>query len=94
MAHGNTVADSNGRENDRGTACHGNAKLNGFRDLIQVHVPRNDLVIRTDNTDERTGSLFHRQAQCMVKGSVRRVVETIHNSIFDHDYSSIKCLPL
>ena len=36
------------------TACHGNAQFYCIDDLIQVHMTRNDLIIGTYDTDQRT----------------------------------------
>ena len=84
MAHGNTVTDGNGREDNGRTAGHGNAEADGFRNLIQVHVARDNFVVRADNADERTFQFLFGQSQCVVQGPMRGVVETIYDGVFDH----------
>ena len=84
MAHGDAVADGDGREHDRGAAAHGDADADRFRDLVEVHVAGDDLVVGADDTDEGTSQLFLREAQSVVEGSMRRVIEPIDDRIFDH----------
>ena len=51
MTHGNTVADCDRREYYRCTACHGNTLFYCIDDFIQVHMTRNDFIIRTYDTN-------------------------------------------
>jgi hypothetical protein len=53
MAHCDTVADRDGREFHGSTSRHGNAFFGRFRDAVQVHMPRYDLVLRIDDADDR-----------------------------------------
>ena len=52
MSHRDTIADSDCREHHRCSACFCYAKLNSLCDLIQVHMSRYDLVVRTYDTDQ------------------------------------------
>ena len=54
MSHSNTITDSNSRNHDWCSSGHCHAKFNCFCDLIQIHVPRYNLIIRTYNTDQWT----------------------------------------
>ena len=54
MSHSNTITDSNCRNHDWCSSGHCHAKFNCFCDLIQIHVPRYNLIIRTYNTDQWT----------------------------------------
>ena len=58
MSHCDTVTNRNRRKYTWYAACHGNAHLDSLCDLIQIHMARYDLVIRIDNTDQRTLHLF------------------------------------
>ena len=60
MTHSDTVAYSDRRENNGHSACHGDAEFDGFRDLIEVHMTGNDLVVGADDTDHRAPSLLFR----------------------------------
>ena len=86
VTHGNTVTNCNGGEHNGRTARHGNTKSHRLGDLIQIHMAGNDLVIRADNTDQRSVQLFTGQAQCAVKRTVRRVVGAVYDCIFNHDF--------
>ena len=63
MSHGDPVAYGDGRKYDRRSACHGNPLLHCIYNLIQVHMPWHDLIIRTDNSNQRPLHLLRRQAQ-------------------------------
>ena len=71
VAHGDSVTDGNSRNHDRSTACHGDSHLNRLHDLIQIHVAWYDLIIGTDDTDERTLHLFFRHSEGMEQGTMR-----------------------
>ena len=84
MSHGNTVADSNGREHHRGAAGHGNAQLHGIHNLIQVHMARNYLIIGTNNTHQRLSHLFLCHTKSIKQGPVGRLLHTCLNCITFH----------
>ena len=63
VAHRETVAYSDGREDERHTARKGNALLHGIHNIVQVHVPRNDIVLRADDADQRTIDFFISKAE-------------------------------
>ncbi len=58
MSHGDSVAYRDRREYDGRPACHGDSLLYCIYNLIQIHVSRNDLIIRTDDPYQRTVHLF------------------------------------
>ena len=90
MAHGDPVTDSNCREYTGNTACHSHTQLYGLCDLVQIHMARNDLVIRIDNTDQRLVHLFFCQAQRMEQRSVGCLLDSFFYCITLHisSYSS------
>ena len=47
-------------------------------------MPGNDFVIRTNHADERAGLFLIRQAQRMIQRSVRGILESVYNCIFNH----------
>ena len=53
VAHGDAVADADGRKFDRRTAGGGDAQLDGFGDFPQVHMAGNDFVKGVDYADQR-----------------------------------------
>ena len=79
MSHGNPVTYRDGRKYHRRTACHGHPHLHRLHDLIQVHMPRNDLIIGTDNTDQRALPLFLCITKCIKQASVRRLLYPFFN---------------
>ena len=63
VPHREAVAHRDGREDERHTAGKGNPLLHGIHNLIQVHVPRDDVVLRADDADQRTIDFFISQAE-------------------------------
>ena len=88
MAHGNAVADRNGRENHRGSSRHGHAQLDGFHDFIQVHMTRHNLVIGTDDSHQRLFHLLLGHSQCVKQGPVGCLLHTGFYCITLHFVSS------
>src|SRR5699024_9196764 len=62
MSHGNAVTDGNGREHDGRSACHGNSHFYSLDDLVQVHVTRHDLIVGSDDTDQRSVQFLLRKS--------------------------------
>ena len=58
MSHCDTVADSNGREYNRHTACHGHTHLDCFGDLVQIHMTGYYLIKGRHDTYHRPLSFF------------------------------------
>ena len=58
VSHCNTVTDCDCREHDRCSTCHGNSHLYCICNFIQVHMSRNDFVIRTYDSDKRSLQFF------------------------------------
>ena len=71
VAHGDSVTDSNRGEYNRCSSCHSDAHFYRLHDLIQIHVAWYDLIIGTDDTDERTLHLFFRHSEGMEQGTMR-----------------------
>ena len=85
VSHRNTVTNGNSREHYGSTARHGYAKLYSLRNFIKIHVPGNDLVVRANYTDKRTGKLLLRKTERVVKRTVGRVMRAVYYCIFDHN---------
>ena len=85
MPHGNPVAYGDGRKYDRRSSCHGDSHLHCLYDLIQVHVSRNDLIIRADNSHQRAVHLFFRQSQRVEQRTVRGLLHPLGNCVTSHD---------
>ena len=77
VAHGDSITDGDSRNHDRGSSRHGNSHLNGLNDLIQIHMARYNLIIGTDDTDERTLHLFFRHSEGIEQGAVRRLLHAL-----------------
>ena len=84
MPHGDAVADCDSRKYNRSTAAHGNAKLYGFYDFIQVHMSRYDLIIGTHDADQRLLHLFFCQAQRVKQTAVGRLLHTLFYCVTSH----------
>ena len=77
MSHCDTVAHSDSREHDRCTACHCNAELYSFNELVDVHMTGNDLVIGGNDTYQRSVHLFLCEAQRIEQRSLRSFVNAL-----------------
>ena len=84
VAHGDAVADRDGREHHRGAARHGHAQLHRFHDLIQVHVSGYNFIIRTHNAHHGLFHLFRRHAEGVEQGPVGRLLHTCFHCITFH----------
>ncbi len=54
MTHGDSIADCDGREHNRCSACHGNSLFYRIDYLVQIHVARNYLIIGAYDPNQRT----------------------------------------
>ena len=88
MSHGNSVTDCNRRNHDRCSSCHSNSHFNSLCNLIQVHMPRHDLIIRTHNSDQRPVQFFLCHSQRIEQGTMRRLLHPLCYSITSHLLSS------
>ena len=84
MSHRDTVADSDRGKYYRHAACHRDADPYSFRDLIQIHVSRNDLIVGADDTDHRASSLLLGVAESIEETSVRSLGDSLFNTITFH----------
>ena len=67
VTHSDTVANSDSREYDRSTAAHSYTQLNGFNQLVDVHVSGNDLIVGRNDTNEWTLHFLFSHAKCIEK---------------------------
>ena len=58
VVHGDAVAHADGVDLQRGAARHAHAGLDGVGDLLEVKVPRDDLVLGGDYGHERPVELL------------------------------------
>ena len=70
MAHGNAIANTDGRNQHRGAARHADACLDGIGQLIQVHMAGNDLTVSRNHADQRAFQLFRGVAQGIEQAAV------------------------
>ena len=84
MSHGDAVADRNRRNHDRCPACHRDSHLDCFRDLIQIHMPRHDLVVGADHTYQGPLQFFLRISKRVEQGTVGRLLYPLCNGITSH----------
>ena len=84
MSHGDSVTNCDCRNHDRYSSCHCHSHLDCLCDLIQVHMPRNDLIIRTYDSDQWLLKLLLRQSQCIEKGTVRCLLNAFFYCITSH----------
>ena len=85
VTHGNAVAYRDRGEHNGRSARHGNAQLDRLRDLVQIHMTGNDLVIGADNTDKRSVHLLAGKTQRLIKRTVGRIMGAVYYCIFNHD---------
>ena len=96
MAHGDAVADADGRDEDGGAPCHLDACLDGVGDLIQIHMAGDDLTVGTHHTDEGAVQLFRGVAQGVKQASVGRALRAFGHIVTSHSLSSLltkECQP-
>lgn len=67
VAHRQTVADGDGREDDGHAAAQGDALLHRVRNLVKKDVSRNDVVLRGDDADERALNLRIAETESLKK---------------------------
>ncbi len=53
MAHGNAVIHADGVEFEGNASCGANGFFDQLTKLLQVHVPRDDIDVRIDDSDKR-----------------------------------------
>ena len=84
MTHGDAVADSDRGDQHRKAARLGHAQLDCFGDLVEVHMPGNDFIIRADHRNERLFHLFLRHAERIPQRSVRGLLKALLHCITSH----------
>ena len=92
MSHCDTVTDCDRRKYDRNTACFRYAKFYGVYDLIQIHMPRNDLIVRAYNTDHRLFHFLFGKAKCIEQTSVWSLLHSLFYIITSHSVLSFYIL--
>ena len=63
MTHSDAVADTDGRNQNGGAACHAHAVLDGLGQLVQVHVAGHNLAVGGNHTNQRAVQFLRRVAQ-------------------------------
>ena len=94
VAHGDAVADTNGRELDRRTASSSDAELRSLSDLTQVDVAWDDLVEGIADADQRLLEVLRTVAICMEQGTMCTACSTFFDNIASHkqlSYLSVLC---
>ena len=84
MSHRNAVTDTDGREFHRCPACRCHPQLCRLRDGLQMHVPRNDLIERIANADQRLLQFLRAKTIRVEQGSVRTACRTLFDNIASH----------
>ena len=88
MAHGNAIANTDGRNQHRGAARHADACLDGIGQLIQVHMAGNDLTVSRNHADQRAFQLFRGVAQGIEQAAVWGALRAFFNVITSHIFLS------
>ena len=84
VAHGNSVTDADRRKLDRRPPGHRHTGLDRRRNLVQVHMSRDNLTFGVDNPDQRPVDLLLRQTQSFKKRAVRGPLQTCFNQSLPH----------
>ena len=71
VVHGDAVAHADGGDLERHAACHVDAGLHGFADLIEVVVTGDDIVTGVEHRDKRALQLLVGQAVGLEQAAVR-----------------------
>ena len=87
VPHGNAVADPDGREFNRRSASCCYTKLYSFCDRIQVKVPRNNLVERIADTNQRLSEILGAISVCMKKRAMCTACRSLFYDITSHKNS-------
>ena len=88
MAHGNAIANTDGRNQHRGAARHADTCLDGIGQLIQVHMAGNDLTVSRNHADQRAFQLFRGIAQGIEQAAVWGALRAFFNVITSHIFLS------
>ena len=88
MTHSDTITDCDRRKYNRCSASHRYTQLHGIYNLVQVHVSRNNLIIRTYDTDERFVHLLFRHTECIKQRTVRCLLHPFSYCITFHLFVS------
>ena len=84
MSHGDSVTDRDCGNHNRSAARHGNAHLDRFCNLIQIHVPRYNFIVGADHADERSFQFLLRHAQRIEQGAVGCLLNSFFHCITSH----------
>ena len=84
MSHSDTITDCDRRKYNRCAASHRYPQLHGIYNLVQVHVSRNNLIIRTYDTDKRFVHLLFRHTECIKQRTVRCLLHPFSYCITSH----------
>ena len=84
MSHRDAVADCDRRYHDRRASRHRDSHLHCLCDLIQVHMPRHDLIVGADHSDQRPVQLFLGHPKRIKQRSVRRLLDALCHCVTSH----------
>ena len=84
MAHGDTVADRDGRKYHRDAPRLGNTHLYGVDNLIQVHMSRHDLIVGTHDSHHGFLHLFLGKSKGVKQAAVRRLLHAAFYIVTSH----------
>ena len=86
VAHSQTVADGNGGKDDRNTAAESNALFDSVDDLVEIHVPWHDVVLRADNADQRFADFGVAKTECFQETALWCGIDAFGKRITSHGY--------
>ena len=87
MTHSDAVADTDGRNQNGGAACHAHAVLDGLGQLVQVHVAGHNLAVGGNHTNQRAVQFLRRVAQGIEQAAVRCPFGAFFDVIAVHFFS-------
>ncbi len=76
MAHGDPVTHRDGGKHYGGSPCHSHTLLHRVHNLVQIHMSRNNLIIRTYDSHKGPCQFFLCQAQRPVERPGRRLLHS------------------
>ena len=86
VAHRDAVTDTDRREFDRGAAGHADAGLDGFCDLVEVGMARDDLAVRVDHADQRTLQFLFGVPHGVEQAAHRRAFRAFGDAVTSHGF--------
>ena len=84
MVHGDAVAHADGGELNGRAAGHADASLHCLRNLIQMHMPRDNFVFGADHANDRPVQFLLGQSQSPEQGTVGDAVHAAFHQVTSH----------